>query len=122
MEGQSQPQHKFKVYFGKSIDDVNSKIQADAAQGTMAVQSFGVEYMESRNQFLVSIGYVEGQPGYPIKMTDNVVGPIPEWLSDAPDQLCASMESIVSEFSDVLCHELFVDNDEVVHFVLLTKL
>lgn len=113
-----QNSYKFKVHFGKSIPEINSKIQADAP---IAAQSFAVEYMESRNQFIVSLGYTEADVGYPIEITDNVVGPIPEWLSDAPDQLCASMEAIVAEFSGVIGHELYVDNDEVVHLVLMTK-
>jgi hypothetical protein len=121
MAVQHQVHDKFKVYLGKTISDINSTIQADTADGCIAAKSIGVEYMEARNQFLVSVGYAEGQAGYKVGITDNVVGPLPEF-NDAPDQLCSSMEAIVAEFSDVICHELFVDNDEVVHLVLMLKL
>ena len=76
--------------------------------------------MESRNQFIVSIGYAEGQPGYPVNLIETVVGPIPEF-GDTPEQLCGSMEAITAEYDEVISHELYVDNDEVVHLVLMNK-
>ena len=120
MATQHQVHDKFKVFFGKSITDINSQLQSATADGTIAAKSIGVEFMEARNQFLVSIGYAEGQPGYSVTLTDTVVGPLPEF-NDGPDQLCSSLEAIAEENGEVLCHELYVDNAEVVHLVLMSK-
>ena len=120
MATQHQVHDKFKIFFGKSISDISAQIQSATADSSIAPKSIGVEFMESRKQFLVSVGYAEGQAGYPVSLIDTVVGPIPEF-NDAPDQLCSSLEAIAEENGDVLCHELYVDNDEVVHLVLMTK-
>ena len=120
MAVQLQVHDKFKVFFGKSISDINSQLQSITADSSIAAKSIGVEFMEARNQFLVSVGYAEGQPGYPVTLTDTLVGPLPEF-SDGPDQLCSSLEAIADESGDVICNELYVDNAEVVHLVLMTK-
>ena len=120
MAVQHQVHDKFKVFFGKSISDINSQLQSATSDGSVAAKSIGVEFMEARNQFLVSVGYAEGQAGYAVTLVDTVVGPLPEF-NDAPDQLCASLEEIAEQNGDVICHELYVDIAEVVHLVLMTK-
>ena len=118
---QHQIHDKFKVFFGKSIANLDTQIRDSTADGSIAAKSLGIEFMEMRNQFIASLGYADGQAGYAVGLVETVVGPIPEF-NDAPDQLCASLEALAEEYGDVICHELYVDNAEVVHLVLMTKL
>ena len=120
MSIQHQVHSKFKVFVGKTLAEVGEKVQAFTQDGSIAAKSIGVEYIEGADSFLLSLGYAEGQPGYPVALTESVAGELP--TNDEAEELCAALESAADGLSEVICHELYVDADSIVHLVFMTKL
>ena len=119
MSVQQQVHHKFRVFVGSSIGDVADKVRAFTADSSVAAKSIGIEYVEQTDQFLLSLGYAPGQEGYPVTVTEAIAGPLPQ--NDEADELCASLERAAANAGDVICHELYVDADAVVHMVFMAR-
>ncbi len=103
-----------------SVSGVTVRLAEDFAKdGSIAAKSIGIEFVESTNQYLLSIGFASGQPGYAIKVTEAVAGPLPQ--NDEAGELCAALESAAAKAGEVICHELYVDAESVVHMVFMAQ-
>ncbi len=119
MAVQAQIHEKFKVFVGSSISDVAEKVSGFTSDGTIAAKSIGIEFVEASGVFLLSLGYAEGQAGYAVTLTESVVGNLP--VDDAATELCAALEAAAAKAGEVLCHELYVDEQGIIHIVFMAK-
>jgi hypothetical protein len=105
---QHQIHESFKVFAGSSLEDVSSQIKAFTSSGSIAAKSIGVEYLDGPHQLVVSLGYTENQPGYPVSLFSKPVGKLD--LSSAESR--SALENHLSEAAEaagnVVCHEMFV--------------
>jgi hypothetical protein len=114
---------KFKVFIPEAgISDeeamrrLGSMVEGWTHASGAAVKSVGVEYIEGKKQVVLSLGYREDEPGYPVKLTSTALGK----LVLHPDAIAAAMETAAAKVENVICHEFFVDGDGVFVMVLLS--
>jgi len=119
MSVEKQVHDKFRVFMGSTISEVTDKVKAFTAGGSVAAKSIGIEYIEATNQFLLSLGYDPGQAGYAVTISEAVAGELPH--DDTAAELCTALENAAAEAGDVICHELFVDAQSIVHMVFMTR-
>jgi hypothetical protein len=119
----NQVHSKFKVFIpeaGITDDEAMRRLQSMVEGWTrankVAVKSVGVEYIESKKQVVLSLGYRDDEPGYPVKLTSIALGK----LSLHPDDIATSMEAAAAKVENVICHEFFVDGDGIFVMVLLS--
>ena len=115
----NQVHNKFQVFVGKSISEVADEVASFTEGGTIAAKSIGIEFVEHSGQFLLSLGYAEGQEGYSVSLTEEVAGTLP--TDETASGLAAALEAAAEKAGDVICHELYVDADSVVHMVFLSR-
>ena len=119
MSVSNQVHSKFHVFVGATIGEVSDKVRDYTAAGSVAAKSIGVEFVEQTNQFLLSLGYAEGQEGYAVTLTEEIAGPLP--TEETAAELEAALERASDAAGDVICHELYVDADSVVHMVFMAR-
>ncbi|MFI5384948.1 MAG: hypothetical protein ACHQ50_02400 [Fimbriimonadales bacterium] len=116
---QHQVHQKFKVFTGGSIKELSDRVRAYTASGSVAAKSIGIEFLEQGKQLLLSLGYATGQPGYPVTLRETTAGPLPE--NDEAGTLGRALEKAAVGAGDVICHELYVDAESVVHMVFMVR-
>ncbi len=108
---------RFKAFLSPSFKDAAEAVRSFTASGSIAAKSIGVEFIDSSESLLISLGYAEGQPGYAVELKERAAGSV-----SAPEHLESALEAAADEVGDVICHELFVDSAGGVHLVLMVKL
>lgn len=114
---QQQVHTKFKVFEGSSVAEIGRTIRMFTAGGAIAAKSLGVEYVEANDNFLLCLGFAESQAGYPVKITEAVGGPLP--VHGDTDELSASLEACAAAAEHVVCHDIYVDKENIVHIVFM---
>lgn len=119
----NQEHDKFKVFAGKldannGIGELADKVSAFAAENKIAAKSIGVEYLESAESLIITLGYKDNEDHYPIKLETVSLGKI-----DIGNDFSA-LEQKLSEASqtvnNIICHELFVTDDKEFLMVFMT--
>jgi hypothetical protein len=120
-----QTHSKFKIFTGKleadlSLGKLATEVEEFAKSSKAAAKSIGVEYLEASRTLIVTLGYKEGEPGYPVKLHAVKLG-VAEKL-DAADlaRLEKKMEEEAAKLTGVICHELFVTEKREFAMVLMT--
>lgn len=114
---------KFKVFVGPVgsdglIDEIAKRVEAFCAKGDIAPKSVGVEYLESQDVVVLSLGYRDDEPGYAIKLVSPVLG-VFENLD--PVEIEKAMRAVCLGVENVICHEFYVREDGQFVMVLLAK-
>src|SRR5262249_37721018 len=92
---------------GALADEVaNFARKADAA-----AKSIGVEYLESAERLIITLGYRDDEPGYPIKLTCVSLGKVKALGKDFTALEQRMMEAS-SQVGNIICHELYVTEDQ----------
>lgn len=119
----NQVHSKFKVFIPQAdltdeeaMRRLGAMVESFARNNSIAAKSVGVEYLESRKQLVLSIGYRDDEPGYPVKLTSIVLGK----LSPRPEEIEQAMTKAAEATENVICHEFFVDGDGMFVMVLLS--
>src|SRR5437868_9418726 len=108
----NQVHNKFKVFAGKLAADrtlgpLANEVANFARATGVAAKSIGVEYLESADRLIITLGYRDDEPGYPIKLNCVSLGKI-----DALGNDFAALEQKMREASarqgNIICHELYV--------------
>jgi hypothetical protein len=114
MSIQSQIHNRFATFIstpgtdGLLDDSVHLAVESFAkGNSTLAIKSVGVEYLESKDRVVLTLGYVDGAQGYPVKLHCKSLGQLGEKLD--PKEISAAMEKAASTVPDVICHEFYVD-------------
>jgi hypothetical protein len=116
---------KFKLFTakldgGKSITKLAEEVEQFAVQAKAAPKSIGVEYLEHSKTVILTLGYRDDEPAYPVKLTAVSIGK--ESQLNAPE--LARMEKRMAEeaakLGNVICHELFITEDDEFMMVFMT--
>jgi hypothetical protein len=119
-----QEHSKFKVFVGtltksKSIGTLANRVAKFAGDQQIAAKSIGVEYLESSGQLLISLGYRDDEPYYPIQLHCTRVGKLDALGSDH-SALEQAMEKAAQKHSNIICHELYATDDHELLMILMT--
>jgi len=115
---------KFKVFTGKlaadgSLGTLGTEVESWAAAAKVAPKSIGVEFIESSGSLLLSVGYRDDEPGYPVKLSAVRIGKIESTDAAGLGLIERQMASASSKVSNIICHELYVtaQNDLLMVFM-----
>ena len=119
----SQVHEKFKVFIPEeniteqeATRRLNNMLTAWTKDGKIAAKSVGVEYLEASKRLVLSIGYRDDEPGYPVKLSAVSMGVLPLF----PNAIEEAMTKAASGVENVICHEFFVTGEGVFVLVLLS--
>lgn len=107
---------KFKIFTGplaadKTIGPLADQIAAFVTEHKVAAKSIGVEYVESRKQLLITLGYREDETTYPVKVTTVSLGKIGDLDGVDATRLEAAMAKAAGTVQNILCHELYITEE-----------
>jgi len=109
---------KFEIFTGKSIDSLLSEVEKFAAKAKVAPKSIGVEYLEEIDCVVMSLGYRDDEPHYPVKLSCVRVGKI-EPTADL-SELEKAMTEAAAKQQDIICHEIFITDEHDFFMVFMT--
>jgi hypothetical protein len=115
---------KFKVFVGelaadRSIGDLGSKVVSFAKTAGVAAKSIGVEYLESLRKVVITLGYRTDEAAYPIRLQSVPLGKIAALANDF-SALETAMAKAADKHTNVICHELYVTEQQDFFLVLMT--
>ena len=115
---------KFKVFAGplhtdNTIGPLAEEISRFVKESNAAAKSIGVEYLESADRLVITLGYRDGEEGYPVKLSSVSLGKI-EALGDDFADLERRMSEAAARFDNIICHELYVTEDHDFMMIFMT--
>lgn len=126
MQATEQVHGKFKVFVGALDDDatpgsLGAQIAAWVAAKGVAAKSIGVEYLEGARQLVLTVGYRDDEPGYPVAVKAVPLGPLGHLDEAGCADLEARMAAAAQGLGHVICHELYITGDHEVAMVFLLQ-
>ena len=121
---ESQVHSKFKVFAGeldanKTIGPLGGQITKFVSEAKVAAKSIGVEYIESAARLIITLGYREDEPWYPVEVNCVSLGKIDALGSDFA-ALEQAMSQAAQKHSNIICHELYVTEDREFLMLFMT--
>ena len=121
----NQEHGKFKVFAGKldannGLGDLADKVSAFASENKIAAKSIGVEYLESAQRLIITIGYRDDEPGYPVAVHCTSLGTVTDVDTNDFSKLEQAMADAAAQIHNIICHELYVTEDHEFLMVFLT--
>jgi hypothetical protein len=121
---ENQEHGKFKVFAGKldandGLGNLANEVADFAAQNKIAAKSIGVEYLESAESLIITLGYRDDEDYYPIKLETVNLGKMSDIGGDF-SALEAKMSEAGASVNQVICHELYVTEDKDFLMVFMT--
>src|SRR5215471_14365320 len=115
---------KFKVFVGelapdKTIGRLARDVAAFASAHKFAAKSIGVEYLESLKRLVVTLGYRDDEAYYPIELHSVPLGKT-HVLAGNFSALEDAMAAASKKHANVICHELYVTEEQDFVLVLMT--
>ena len=115
---------KFKVFTGALAADgtlggLSGEVESWVRSAKVAPKSIGVEFIESFGTLLLSVGYRDDEPGYPVKLSAVRIGAIESTDAAGLAVIERQMASAGGKVSNIICHELYVtaQNDLLMVFM-----
>jgi hypothetical protein len=113
----AQVHDKFKVFTGTpgdgNLGPIAGQVEQFVRERRIAPKSIGVEFLERDRKLVLTLGYRDDEAAYEVRLTSRSLGTV-----DSLDDLGGleqRMGAVAAELRGVLCHELFVtDEDEFV--------
>ena len=120
----SQVHSKFKVFAGeldanKTIGPIAGQITKFVSETKVAAKSIGVEYIESAARLIITLGYRDDEPWYPVEINCVSLGKIDALGSDFA-ALEQDMSRAAQKHSNIICHELYVTDDREFLMIFMT--
>jgi len=114
----------FKVFVGApasdgSIGGIASKVASFAVDSRIAAKSIGVEYLEAAKKLVITLGYRTDEAPYPIRLHSVPLGKLEVLASDF-SALERAMANAAEKHANVICHELYVTENQDFFLVLMT--
>jgi len=115
---------KFKIFVGElaadgSVADLATKVASFAETEGVAAKSIGVEYLESLKKAVITLGYRTDEAPYPIRLQAVALGKLQVLAADF-SALESAMAKAAEKHSNVICHELYVTENQDFFLVLMT--
>ncbi len=114
---QMQVHNRFRFFEASSMSELIMKIRMFTAGGAIAAKSMSVEYVEASNLYVICLGFAELQTGYPVKLTEAVIGTLP--TDGEMDAISMVMDQKAAEIGEVICQDIYVDKENVIHAVFM---
>ena len=110
---------KFKLFVapGKETTSLFPQVEAFARDHKIAPKSIGVEYLEHSQSLIMTLGYADDQEPHAITLHSCSVGK----LDGDHAGLEARMGEAAAKFGNVICHELYVTEQNDVIMVFMCK-
>ena len=120
---ENQKHDKFKVFAGKlaadnGLGELANQVSAFAADNKIAAKSIGVEYLESAESLIITLGYRDDEKHYPIKLETASLGKLD--IGNDFSALEQKMSEASQNVSNIICHELFITEDKDFLMVFMT--
>lgn len=120
----NQVHDKFKVFVGKLAADktlgkLADEVASFASANRVAAKSIGVEYLESLQSLVVTLGYSEGGEHYPIRLQCTPMGKI-DVLGQDFAVLEEAMAAASAKQQGIICHELYLTAEGDFFMVFMT--
>jgi hypothetical protein len=115
---------KFKIFSGElaadgTIGKLADEVAAFAKTSKIAPKSIGVAYLEHGNRLVITLGYLEDDAPYPVKLHCVRLGKV-----DVKAANFAALEQKIAAASakhrDIICHELYVTGENDFTLVVMT--
>ena len=121
---QNQVHSRFKVFAGeldqnKTIGPLAGQITSFVKEAKVAAKSIGVEYIESAGRLIITLGYRDDEPWYPVDVSCVSLGKIDALGSDFA-ALEQAMSEAAQKHSNIICHELYVTDDREFLMIFMT--
>lgn len=120
----NQTHNKFKLFVGtlaadRSLGSLAGEVEAFVSKSGVAPKSIGAEYLEHAGRLLVTIGYRDDEPGFPVRIRAVHIGQ----LGREPDlqDLEAAMSRAAAVEGAVICHELYVTADDQIYMIFMSR-
>jgi hypothetical protein len=85
-----------------------AEVEAWVKSAKVAPKSIGVEYIESRDALLLSVGYRDDEDAYPVQLSSIRIGKIESTDAAGLAKIESAMAAASAKLSNVICHELYV--------------
>src|SRR5689334_15968229 len=110
-----QVHNKFKIFTGtlaadKTLGPLADEIALFAFKERIAAKSIGVEYIESAKKLIISLGYSDDEPFYPIEVKSVPLGKVGDLGEADVARLEQAMSASATE-DKIICHELYVTDE-----------
>jgi len=120
-----QVHEKFKLFSGKLASDgtlgaLATEIAAWAREAKVAPKSIGIEYVESADRVIFSLGYREDEAPYAIAIRSVPVGKLGGFSEAELGGLEKAMSAAAATSGHILCHELYVTANNELLMVLMS--
>src|SRR5690242_18345889 len=107
----SQDHDKFKLFSGKLEGDgtlgaLGREISAWAKEAKVAPKSIGIEYVESADRVIFSLGYRNDEAPYAVNISSVPVGKLSGFAEGDLAALERSMSEAAQKQGTLICHEL----------------
>ena len=115
---------KFKVFAGplhtdNTIGPLAEEVSRFVRESGAAAKSIGVEYLESADRLIVTLGYRDDEEGYPVRLSSVTLGKIEAFGDDFAD-LERRMADASASFHNIICHELYVTEEHDFMMIFMT--
>lgn len=119
----NQIHNKFKFFVVPSTDNkLSAKSKKEifdfVNSGKVTPKSIGVEFIESKSNLIVSVGYSEKKCSEKFDISIKKIGKF-LGISDAPS-IEKKMEIAASKMNGIICHEFFTNSDNEIVSIFLT--
>ncbi len=120
----SQVHSKFKVFVGNptadhSIGDLGKQIEAFVSDSKVAAKSIGIEYLESTQRLIMTLGYTDNQPHTPIKVDCVSLGKVD--IAHDTIALERKMSEVADQHQNLICHELYITEENEFFMVFMAE-
>ena len=119
----AQVHQKFKVFTGTpdqgGLGPLGGEVEQFVRDRGIAPKSIGVEFLERAGKLILTLGYRDDEPPYEVRLTARSLGII-DGLEDTAG-LEQRMGAAAGELAGVLCHELFVTNEDEFVMVFMAR-
>jgi len=119
----AQVHDKFKVFTGTpgngDLGPLAGQVETFVREQRIAPKSIGVEFIERARKLVLTVGYRDDEPPYEVRLTSRSLGKV-DGLEDLSG-LEQRMSTVAGELRGVLCHELFVTDEDEFVMVFMTR-
>ncbi len=118
---------KFKLFAGAvdangGLGALPDAVSTFVSERKLAPKSIGVEYLESSNHVVVTLGYRDDEAPYGVKLVTEALGKTGELTSGTDfSKLEAAMAAASAKHPGIICHELFITEDREFHLVFMVR-
>lgn len=87
------------------------------AGGAIAAKSLSITHVASRNVYVLVLGFAELQAGYPVKLTEVEIGPMP--TDGEMDAISQAMDAKAHELGEVISQSTTIGPDGIIRTVFM---